>query len=285
MIPLLGIATRELETIGPDEPLDRAIMAMTDAGIRHLPVVRSGELVGILSDRDLFIAVGGLLAAQRGGSLDESDSRAGLRQVSDIMSREVKTLPLDSTAGPAARLMVEHKIGAIPLMEADRLVGIVSETDLLRALRDLSLTASPEHACHEPVQAYMARSVFTVAPTDELEVAIDAFLNHHIRHLPVLDDGELIGVVTDRDVRQALGRESVMDQLAEAAGDVLVGHNRIRDIMSDDPVTINPRSTLAEAAHVMLNEHLGSLIVMEGDDMAGIITETDLIRILVADGD
>ena len=79
MIPLLGIATRELETIGPDEPLDRAIMAMTDAGIRHLPVVRSGELVGILSDRDLFIAVGGLLAAQRGGSLDESDSRAGLR--------------------------------------------------------------------------------------------------------------------------------------------------------------------------------------------------------------
>lgn len=285
MIPLLDIATRNLKTIGADEPLARAILAMTDAGIRHLPVVRSGELVGILSDRDLFIAVGGLLDVQRSGSSKESASQAGLRKVSDIMTREVKTLPLESTVGPAARLMVEHKIGAIPLMDGDRLVGIVSETDLLRAFRDLCLTTSPDHACHMPVQAQMARSVFTIAPNDELEVAIDAFITHHIRHLPVIDDGELVGVVADRDVRKALGRESIMDQLAEAAGDILVGHNRIRDVMSDDPVTINPQATLAEAAHVMLNEHLGSLVVMDGNDMAGIITETDLIRILVAEED
>lgn len=282
MIALRDIATRTVTTVSPDETVDRAMVRMTEKGIRHLPVVRDGKLVGILSDRDIFVAVGGVLADQRAGEGEGGETGRGIRAVSDIMTREVKTLPLSSTAGPAGQLMVEHKIGAIPLMEGDSIGGIVSETDLLGALRDMCVSAGPEHSCHQQVAAHMTREVITARPKDELEVAIEAFRLHHIRHLPVVEDGHLVGVVADRDVRRALGRESMMDQLAEASGEILVGRNLVRDVMSDEPVTIRPGATVAEAAHVMLNERLGSLVVMEGDDLAGIITETDLIRVLVS---
>lgn len=108
-----------LVTARPDDSATKARLAMRYADVRHLPVV-DGEsgVVGIVSDRDLL----------------RKGRAKGLR-VRDVMTRRVRTIPPTRPARDAAGIMLEHHIGALPVVGVDgRLLGLVTETDFLRAL-------------------------------------------------------------------------------------------------------------------------------------------------------
>jgi acetoin utilization protein AcuB len=256
---------------------------MEDEHLRHLPVVRGDMLLGMLSERDVLTAVGGLLASQRRAQRGQREVTLGPTRVREVMSREVHTLVVDGGLHEAARLMSEQKIGAVPLLKDGRLEAIVCDTDLLRALRDMCLSAPPEHPCYHPVGKYMTRQVYTVSPEARIDVAVEAFGEKHFRHLPVLEDGRLVGIVSDRDVRRAVGMDAVLGSQARVEGDVLIGCERIADVMDVDPQFISPQAAVSQAAHMMLGERLGSLCVVDERILVGIVTETDLIRILASD--
>ena len=126
-----NVMQSEMATLAPDEHLDLAEDVMRLGRVRHLPVVEDSRLVGIVSSRDL-------LAASLAKSLDfdAASRRAFIRsiEVSEAMSRDVVTVEPDATLREAARVMVERKIGCLPVVKPDRtLVGLLTETDLLRA--------------------------------------------------------------------------------------------------------------------------------------------------------
>jgi CBS domain-containing protein len=109
------IMTRSPTTLGPDEPLAAARREMTRGGIRHLPIVdRAGRLVGLITQRDL-------ITAGTSGTVGEH------------MRSELETVAPATAAHEAAYLLIRHRIGCVPVTEADgRLVGIVTETDFVR---------------------------------------------------------------------------------------------------------------------------------------------------------
>jgi acetoin utilization protein AcuB len=109
--------------------VEEALAQLAEADIRHLPIVESGALVGILSDRDLREAVP--------GGLWSSSPVLG-EAVSSIMSGNVVSATPETDLGEVVDAMIEHKIGAVPVVEADsaKLIGIVSYVDVLRALRE-----------------------------------------------------------------------------------------------------------------------------------------------------
>jgi acetoin utilization protein AcuB len=115
-------------TVSPDTTLPQAVRLAAQRGIRHLPVVEGERLVGIVSDRDLKRAM-----ASPATSLEAHELRYLLDRlpVREIMSAAVITIGPMMPVEEAARLMVLEKIGALPVIEADRLVGIVTETDVL----------------------------------------------------------------------------------------------------------------------------------------------------------
>jgi len=115
-------------TITPKTTLPEALRLVRQRGIRHLPVVENGELVGIVSDRDLKRAM-----ASPATSLDVRELNYLLDRLSvaEIMTRAVVTIAPMFPVEEAARLMVEEKISALPVTEGGRLVGIVTETDVL----------------------------------------------------------------------------------------------------------------------------------------------------------
>ena len=111
-------------------PLTEAARLLHAHGIRRLPVVDDGRLVGIVSDRDLREALPSTLSTL---SLWEATSRLASIQVADVMKRSVLTTTPDADARDAARTLLEHKIGALPVIDNQhRVVGILSVSDVLR---------------------------------------------------------------------------------------------------------------------------------------------------------
>lgn len=124
------IMHRDVYTIQPETTLKQAIHLLEKKRIRHLPVVEETRLVGIVTDRDLREASPSIL--------EKNPHDDTLNQpVSSIMKREVITAhPLDFIED-AARLMYEHRIGCLPVLQEERLVGIVTHTDVLHTLIEL----------------------------------------------------------------------------------------------------------------------------------------------------
>jgi len=117
------IMVTDLVTVGPEETARSAYKLMRDRRFRHLPVVADGRLVGILSDRDL-----------RPVLLSPGLARA---RVKELMSENLTTIAPGAPVEDAASLLVVKKIGCLPVVADERLIGIVTETDLLAVLVEL----------------------------------------------------------------------------------------------------------------------------------------------------
>jgi len=123
-----------LITVPPDATLAQARDLLHRHRIRHLPVVEGDRLLGILTDRDIR-QVSPSSAA--GISPDQATAFLAQIQAGEAMVRQLRTVSPYTTIEEAARLMIEHKIGCLPVLEDDRLVGILTETDILGVLVDV----------------------------------------------------------------------------------------------------------------------------------------------------
>ncbi|MGH8641535.1 MAG: CBS domain-containing protein [Burkholderiales bacterium] len=132
------------------------------------------------------------------------------------------------------------------------------------------------------VKDIMSRDVRTLGRNDRLAVADALMQQDRIRHLPVLDgDGVVCGVVSQRDLfRGALLRALGYGGRAE---DRLLNQVLVKEAMSAELYTASPDMPVAEAAREMIERKIGCLPVVDGEKLVGIMTETDLVR-LVSEG-
>jgi CBS domain-containing protein len=124
-----GIMTCAPRTIDRNQSLEAADQLVAGAHIRHLPVMDGARVVGLLSQRDLFQAA--LSRAIGYGSVGRSRLLKSI-SVKEVMSEPVVTIEADTAIGDAARLMVSRKIGCLPVVERGALVGLVTESDVVR---------------------------------------------------------------------------------------------------------------------------------------------------------
>ncbi len=123
--------TKQVVSIEPQASAKQAFAVMKSMGIRHLVVTKDGVVIGIVTDRDLRRpAVSDIFK-----SWHELYRINDEFQVEDIMTSPVVTIPADADVRDAAQLMIERRIGALPIVQKDgRLSGLITETDLLKAL-------------------------------------------------------------------------------------------------------------------------------------------------------
>lgn len=279
------IATRQVVTIRADDLVDAAIALMEEHDIHHLPVVgESGSVVGIVSDRDVLAGAGWLSTRER---IDAHDgSVVGPRKISEMMSAPVQTLSPDDPVEKGAQLLFRERFGAIPLVADDVLVGIVSESDVLKCyLDDRPVPPAGTAWRFRKVSEEMAANLFSLRPNDGLHVASRLLRDKHVRHIPVAVEGRLLGIVSDRDIRKAVFREEV--ERRQDDGDADTQRRRpwkttLREVMTSDVETVGLAATVAEAADRMVQRNIGALPVLEDRELVGIISETDLLRNLAA---
>src|SRR5262245_64331227 len=125
------LMTSAVITALPSMPMFEARDLMRKERIRHLPVTTlHGRLLGIVTDRDIRL---NLPSRATSLSVWEVNHLLTKLTVGEVMTRSVIAVGPDREAREAARLMLDHKIGALPVLEGGRLIGIVTETDMLRA--------------------------------------------------------------------------------------------------------------------------------------------------------
>lgn len=130
--------TRTVKTVKPLDTLAHAREVMVDNRINQLPVVAKGKLAGIITDRDLRDAYPSALAGGQASELEEA-------RVESVMTANVLTLGPEDPLVRAAELMRAERIGAVPVVEKDHLVGVVTRSDILRAFVSLSQSEATGH--------------------------------------------------------------------------------------------------------------------------------------------
>ena len=117
------------------------------------------------------------------------------KSVKDAMTGDVKTAAPSQSLTDVARLMKQEDVGSVPVVDGERLIGVVTDRDIVvRGIAD----GSDPHAIKAGDIA--SRDVVTVRPDDDLDAALRLMAQHQVRRLPVVDDGQLVGVVAQADV-------------------------------------------------------------------------------------
>jgi acetoin utilization protein AcuB len=160
-----------------------------------------------------------------------------------------------------------------------------------RSITRTTRTRKPRHPGREPeelaattwpesirVEERMTRGAVTVRWDEPVREAWTRMKTGRLRHLPVLDeDGRLVGIVTDRDLRQVVLDPALHERLAAEIARTL-DTAKVRDIMTWGVLTVRPGTPLRDAARLMHQHKIGALPVVERDRVVGMLTETDVVK-------
>jgi CBS domain-containing protein len=259
------MVTTDLLVATESDRLAVAAQKMLWGRVRHLPVLRKQEVVGVVSERDVL--------ARRGQPEPPSweDELVGA-----VMSHPPLVAVPDQPIAQAAATLAANRIGCLPVVVDGRLVGMVTTTDLLGAAVRDKFRAPP--MLERPVREAMREEVFSVREDDSVMEAVDLMVSRRVRHVPVVDNGgRVVGILSDRDIRTFLGDP------AEAVESWPVGASRIRvgAVMTRDPVVTWTDSPLSASVAEFLIRGIGALPVVDQKGcLRGMLSYLDVIRAL-----
>ncbi len=258
-------------TISPFSSTDDAIHMLWEHDIRHLLVVDDGGLVGLLTDGDLLESVGMLTRAER--CLIPAAVSGEQVLVADVMEAEASCVTPEILATDVAHLLIYEKRTALPVVDGSRLVGIVTESDILRVFID---TRWVEKASlhNDPVSHFGSRVLRAVSPADTMATVCEQLARRTIRHLPVVEDSLLLGVISDWDVRTAIGRSEVGAWV----------HLTASEVMATGVQTLGSNEPLICAANLMWLDKLTAIPITNPDgELLSILTVSDVLAAFAAE--
>jgi PAS domain S-box-containing protein len=184
-------------------------------------------------------------------------------QMADVMSKDVASISQYETVVSAAKLMSEQKLSCLAVMDKAQVVGIITETDMLRRVANHGPRLYQKHL------AQIMSSPVKCAPADlSLLEASDLMNERQIKRLPILEQGVLVGIVTQTDLTRALTSYGLWRDVAE--------------IMTKEVASIQGMAHAEVAARVMASRKISCIVVLDGEEVTGILTQKDMLSHTVA---
>jgi len=186
-------------------------------------------------------------------------------RVKDVMSAEVVTIGPQQTMALAANMMADDSLSSLVVVDNGLVVGIITEKDFLE-----KVVAKSRSAIDIKVSEVMSGPVVSVSSEATVLEAGQVVEERHVKRLPVIDNGKLIGIVTQTDLIRVLTSYGMWRDISE--------------IMTRDVATIQRDSSVAEAASIMAARCISGIAVMQADQVIGVMTERDLLKRVIAAG-
>ncbi len=272
------LATRPVIHVAPTTPFGEALETMAKHNVRALPVAQPSDkaLAGLLKLSNIVSYLGGgelynIVVNRYGGSI----YKAMEEPVDSIMDRHPFTATImDRLTGVLERMVLEG-VGVVVVVDSEgRLYGILTEHDIVRRLMEKKVGVR--------VSEVMARNVVTIDVEASLMDAAKRMIKYRFRRLPAVDPaGDVKGMLTAKDIVRFFGTHQayihVTRGLVEEAMSVPV-----YEVMSPVFYTVPPDMDVGDAATLMAEKGVSSLLVVKGGRLKGIITERDVLFALAA---
>ena len=192
-----SIMEEDVITLTEDASIEDAIKKMVYGNVSGFPIINDdNEVIGIVSERDFVSLVANIVTGKR---------------VSDCMSRDVVTVKPDSTVEVVAKVMISNDFRRVPIVHEGVMVGLVTTSDIVNYLGggevfEKLVTGNMREALDVPIKMISRGIPITVDPDLDLGEAADLMIARDVDVLPVVLDGVLTGIITERDFLNAIAK-------------------------------------------------------------------------------
>ncbi len=274
---LLLVALRDPPVATVTTPLEKAVGYMVGGDIRRLPIVRpsSLELIGELPLMHVVDYLGGgerskIIAIKHGGNY----YRALREPVGTLMKKNPVHVDMYEKIDKAIELMARTGVGTLIIVDEEgRVRGIFTERHVLR----LSIGKLMDVY----VSDIMTPKVITARPDSTIAEACRIMVTNGFRRLPIVDDGQLVGIFTAMGFLRFIAEKEVYRALVTGRAEEVFSTPLSR-IMKTEVVTTTPYSRAPDAAQLMVEKGVGCLPVVEDGRLVGIVTERDFLRLSIS---
>jgi CBS domain-containing protein len=271
------IMTSPVHVVSPSENIAHARNLMLKHKISRLPVVQEHGLIGIITKKDIGYRLRHTEPVWRRRPID-------LVPVELLMTPKPCSVKSDESVKGIAGLMVTHDISGLPVIKDRKIVGIVTKSDLFRSAYLVSLPLAVGDLMEDAV---------TVSRYHSLDHIVNLMIERDDKLVVVNNDGTLAGIITESNLAfykctddksgDMPEKDIVRLRKEESAGrkyyrDVISVSAVAEDVMTGPVVTIGPENRVAEAVLAMREKHVSSLVVVEGDEIKGILKRDDIIK-------
>ena len=240
-----NLMSEDLITIDKDQNLSDALKLLRKHNVSRLPVTNNKELVGIISERDI---------ANKLGSSKYESMPASRLHISSVMVKDVITVPQSMQLDEVAKMMLDKGIGSVPVMDEDKMVGIVSKADFVTLAVGIAFDKIT-------VKEIMSKDLTVVSPTERIVHARRQMIEARIGRVPVVDDDKLVGMITSKDLMRAFidFRKKVPEKYQKSQIKELL----VEDIMSLNPTFVSKDMSITEVSNIIMETGFNGLPVVE----------------------
>jgi CBS domain-containing protein len=249
-----SIISKDLVTIDKDSHLHAALEIMQKRHISRIIVTEGKEIVGILAEEDI---------ANRLADGKERKLKAEHIHISGAMTKDPVAIDIGASLRDAAKIMLEKNFSSLLVKKDETIIGLITKTDLVKTLC----------ASKKEVKEFYTSDPVTVKPDETIVSVRKLMLAHNIHRVPVLENGALIAMLTERDIAKGLDTfRKAIDKYPQAD----IKRLTVSLVMRPGPITVAPDTPIGKAVGIMLEKKISGLPVIT--EKMGIITKTDLVR-------
>ncbi len=246
-LELGDIMTEDVTTVCRRSSVVSAAKIMSDKNISCIVVSDNGDLSGIITETDLL----------KRAIADRNDFRK--MKVEHIMTSPVRSVPCHLSVLEASTIMEAENIRRLVVLEEERLVGIITQTDIVRVLTSYGMWKN--------VSELMSSDVAAIAGSATVREAAEVMASRDISCLVAMDNDDVVGIFTERDLLKrviALKRNPVQTLL--------------QDVMSSPVMSVPSNYSIPSASKMMEKMRIRRLLIMDDRTLLGVVTQTDILK-------
>ena len=253
------IMTTKIITVDKDDSLKLVLDLMKKHSITKIPVTEEKKFFGLVTDN---------VIAYKLGSIRKRGITASRLHASSVTEKEVPVISPEEDVKNILKSVGEPGPTMLPVVEKEKLVGVVTKADLLPLVTNKN-----------QLHSIMQKKIHTVSVEDRVVHARRIMITNNVARLPVLDEKKVVGIISDVEI--ALAFASLKKSFSLGRQKHRLDELLVKEVMRTPVVLSNPSMSIYDAAQLMLKQNVGALPLLENEKLVGMVTRTDILKTIV----